>query len=67
MHPQRNYRRPILVFFILALTIFLVVSFPRVLGFVEMASRELRYLWWLILIIAVGLWFIFGPGRKSRR
>jgi hypothetical protein len=43
------------------------VAFPRLLAFVELAARELRYFWWLILILALGVWlaFFFGRNRKS--
>ncbi len=39
--------------------------FPRVLAFVELAARELRYFWWLILIAALGVWLVFF--HKSRK
>lgn len=39
--------------------------FPRALAFVELAARELRYLWWLILLAAVGVYFFFFFGRRS--
>ena len=42
------------------------IAFPRVLAFVELASRELRYLWWLVLIFAFGAWLAFFLGRKDR-
>ncbi len=38
--------------------------FPRALAFVELAARELRYLWWLVLILALGIWLAFFFGRK---
>lgn len=38
--------------------------FPRVLAFAELAARELRYLWWLVLILAFGVWLAFFSGRK---
>ena len=44
----------------------LALIFPAVLAFVEMAARELRYLWWLVLLIALGLWLIWGVGHKPR-
>jgi hypothetical protein len=31
-----------------------------------MAARELRYLWWLTLMIGVGAWLIWGIGRKPK-
>ena len=38
--------------------------FPQAFVFVEMAARELRYLWWLILLVALACWLIWGIGRK---
>ncbi len=45
---------------------FLALIFPRTLGFVEMAARELRYFWWLILLVALALWLIWGFGRNRK-
>jgi hypothetical protein len=42
------------------------LAFPRVLAFVELAARELRYFWWLILILALGVWLAFFVGRRER-
>lgn len=39
--------------------------FPRVLAFVELAARELRYLWWLVAIAALGIWMAFFYGRRK--
>jgi hypothetical protein len=44
----------------------LLLIFPRAFGFVEMAARELRYLWWLVLIVLLAVWFIWGIGRKPK-
>lgn len=44
----------------------LVLAFPGALEFVELAARELRYFWWLVLIVALAIWLIWGFGRKSR-
>lgn len=43
----------------------LILLFPPVLAFVEMAARQLRYLWWLVLLLALGVWLIFAA-RKSK-
>ncbi len=43
----------------------LCLLFPRMLAFVELAARELRYLWWLVLLAAAGLYFFFFFGRKK--
>ncbi len=44
----------------------LCVISPRVLAFVELAAREVRYLWWLVLILALSVWltFFFGKTKK---
>ncbi len=44
----------------------LALMFPRVLAFVEMGAREIRYLWWLILLAALGIWLVWGLGSKKR-
>ena len=56
-----------IVFICLAgvLTILLVL-FPAALRFVEMGAREVRYLWWLILMVVLGVWLIWGFGKSAR-
>ena len=44
----------------------LVLLFPRAYAFAEMAARELRYFWWLLLLVALAIWFIWGIGRKPK-
>ncbi len=57
---------------ILSLTILVAVVaalcllFPAALAFVELAAREIRYLWWLVLLVVLGLWMIFGISRKPK-
>ena len=51
---------------LLGVVIALVVVFPRAYSFVEMAARELRYFWWLILLVALGVWLVWGIGRKPK-
>ena len=45
--------------------VLLCLLFPRMLAFVELAARELRYLWWLVLLVALGVYFFFFFGRKK--
>jgi hypothetical protein len=45
----------------------LVFAFPSAYEFVELAARELRYFWWLVLIVALAIWLIWGFGRKRSR
>lgn len=56
-------------FFGLVLAVLLLVVacvlFPRVLAFVELAARELRYFWWLILIAALSVWLIFFAKKNK--
>jgi hypothetical protein len=51
---------------LLAVIAVLLLIFPRAYAFVEMAARELRYFWWLILLVALAIWFIWGVGRKPK-
>jgi len=64
MNPR--LRALIQVSILLGLLVALVLIFPRAYAFVEMAARELRYFWWLILLVALAIWFIWGIGRKPR-
>jgi len=50
----------------LFLIVLLAVLFPPVMEFVETAARELRYLWWLVLLVLIAVWLIWGLGRKKK-
>jgi hypothetical protein len=41
----------------------LVLAFPRAAAFAELAARELRYFWWLVLIVALAGCLIWGFRR----
>jgi hypothetical protein len=64
MNPR--LRAVIQIAVLLLVVVALVLVFPRAFGFAEMAARELRYFWWLVLILALALWLIIGLGRKPR-
>lgn len=49
---------------LLTVVVGLILIFPQALAFVEMAARELRYFWWLILLIALGAWLTWGFRRR---
>lgn len=51
---------------LVAFIIFLCLIFPGAFAFVELAARELRYLWWLILLLALGIWLIWGINRRPK-
>lgn len=51
---------------LIAVLVVLALLFKPVLAFVEMAALELRYFWWLILLVALAVWLIWGIGRKPK-
>ena len=57
-------RRKLGLFFSLGLIFSLIMLFPRTLVWLEVAARELRYVWWLIAILAVGVWMVFYFRKK---
>jgi hypothetical protein len=42
----------------------LILIFPKAYAFTEMAARELRYFWWLILLLALAGWLIWGFRKR---
>jgi hypothetical protein len=64
MNPR--WRAVIQIGVLLLVVLSLVLVFPRAFGFAEMAARELRYFWWLVLILALALWLVIGLGRKPK-
>ena len=64
MHPRARAGCQLLV--LLAVLVALVLLFKPAYAFVEMAARELRYLWWLVLLVALAIWLIWGIGRRSK-
>ncbi len=57
-------RRKLGLLFSLGLILILIMLFPRTLVWLEVAARELRYVWWLIAILAVGVWMVFYFRKK---
>lgn len=58
-------RRRIAFLAAILIIIALCIVSPRVMAFTELAARELRFLWWLVLIAAIGFYFAFFFGRKK--
>jgi len=48
------------------LIVVLALLFPPIMEFIEMGSKDLKYLWWLVLLTALALWLIFGLGRRKK-
>ena len=51
---------------LLFVALVLLLMFPAGVAFAEMAARELRVFWWLILLVALAIWLIWGLGRKPK-
>lgn len=49
---------------LIAVLVALFLIFPRALAFAEMGARELRYFWWLILLVALAIWLIWGFKKR---
>jgi hypothetical protein len=64
MNPQLRAALRWLV--LVAVLVVLALLFKPVLAFVEMAALELRYFWWLILLVALAIWLIWGVGKKPK-
>lgn len=63
MNPRVRASLQLLV--LVSVGVLLCLIFPSVLKFAEGAARELRYLWWLILLAALAGWLIWGAGRRK--
>jgi uncharacterized protein with PQ loop repeat len=64
MNPR--WRAVLQILFLIVVLVLLFAFFPRASQFVEMAARELRYFWWILLLIALAVWLIWGVGRKRK-
>lgn len=50
---------------LLAVMAVLFLLFPAAFRFAEGAARSILRLWWLVLVLALGIWLIWGMGRKK--
>jgi hypothetical protein len=64
MNPR--LRNALFVLLVAGVVLVLCLVFPSALAFVEMAAREFRYFWWLILLVALAIWLIWGFGRRPK-
>jgi hypothetical protein len=44
----------------------LFLLFPAAYQFAQGAARSVVRLWWLVLLVALAAWLIWGLGRKPR-
>ena len=51
---------------LLAVFAVLFLLFPAAFSFAEGAARSVLRLWWLVLLVALGIWLIWGVGRRPK-
>jgi hypothetical protein len=49
----------------LVVAIGLFVAFPHAFAFVESAALNVMRLWWLVLLLVLAIWLIWGFGRGA--
>jgi hypothetical protein len=59
--PQKRLSFSLAVVLLVALAVFV----PSFLYFTELALRELRFFWWLILLLVGAIWLLGALGRKK--
>ena len=64
MNPR--IRAGLRLLFLIGVFALLFLFFPPALAFAELAAREVRYLWWVILLVALAVWLIWGVKRKPK-
>jgi hypothetical protein len=64
--PRPTWLRWLILAFLAGVGTILLLLFPAALRFVEMAALEARYFWWLILMVGLGIWLIWGYGRSAK-
>ena len=64
MNPKARGCFGLLALTLLAAGLFLL--FPIAFKFVEGAARSVLRLWWIVLLLALAGWLIWGAGRKPK-
>lgn len=62
MSPRARAASRLAILVVVMVGLFLL--FPSAVGFVEGAARNIRQLWWLILLIGLAIWLIWASGRR---
>lgn len=63
---NRRWRAAVALGVLLGVALALFLLFPAAYRFAQMAARELRYLWWLVLLVLLAAWLIWGASRRPR-
>lgn len=62
-----NSRSALILAGIVFLVVVLLLLFPALLEFIEKFAGDLRFFWWVILLVALAAWLIvWGFGKKSK-
>jgi hypothetical protein len=64
MNPQ--VRGLIRLLVLVAVMVLFFMLFPAAYRFAEGASRSVMRLWWLVLLVALACWLIWGIGRRPK-
>ena len=51
---------------LLLVFVVLFLLFPAAFSFAEEAARSVVRLWWLVLLLALGIWLVWGVGRRPK-
>lgn len=51
---------------LVVVAVVLIILFKPVAAAAEMAARELRYMWWLVLLVGLAVWLIWGVNRRPK-
>jgi hypothetical protein len=62
---MRGTRKQLKLALVIVLLVALALFVPSLLYFTELALRQLRLMWWLILLLAGAIWLLSRPGRKK--
>ena len=63
---RSSQRRDLLFFALIIGVVALAIVFPRAQAFVELAAREFRILWWLLVIAGVAIYLGTLKNRRRR-
>ena len=64
MNPR--WRAVIRLLVLLLVFVLLFLLFPPAFAFVQGAAKNVFRLWWLILVVALAFWLIWGVGKKPK-
>jgi hypothetical protein len=52
---------------LLIVLVILFLLFPAAFRFAEGAARSVIRLWWLVLLVVLAIWLIWGVGRRPKK